>query len=125
MWFRLAARLGKTVSQLQSEMSSSEFAEWIAAENIGIFDEMTYGGTAAIIAHGANQRTEAEHFAAPDFFPKRPWRDIGLKKQKEKKPKKQINKTVETFRNSGLKVVDLSKIDLSKITDEDFTKCGE
>lgn len=61
-WFRLAAHLGKTVRQLQAEMTSDEFTEWQA-----YYLMEPFGAAAEDIRHGVGMSMLANaHFASKD-----------------------------------------------------------
>ena len=73
-WFRLAAHLGCTVSELQRRMSSREFSEWVAFYGLEPFgfqaEFMGHAQTAATIVNV--NRGKGKPVKVQDFMPKEP-----------------------------------------------------
>jgi len=69
--FRLALKLGKTVSQLSRELSSKELTEWMAFYSLEPFDDLRADLRAGIISSTiANaHRTKGKAFKPSDFMP--------------------------------------------------------
>jgi len=68
MWFRLAALLGMSVARAQSEISSAEFAEWIAYFNLEPMPNawLQHGILCTLVAQAVgDKRAKPE-----DFIPK-------------------------------------------------------
>ena len=76
MWFRLASQLGRTVAQLQSEMSSDEFAHWVAFYRLEPFGYEVSNWRAALVAaataNTAGKKRNGQPFAPSDFMPRKP-----------------------------------------------------
>lgn len=74
MWFRLAARLGRTVASLQAEMSSDEFAHWVAFYRLEPFGYEVQNWRAALVAaataNTAGKKRNGQPFTPRDFMPR-------------------------------------------------------
>lgn len=72
MWFRLALKLGRTVSELQDSMSSAEFGEWVAYYSLEPFgerhDDIRMGTLAALNAN-LNRSPGGRVYLPEDFMP--------------------------------------------------------
>jgi hypothetical protein len=72
MWFRLALKMGRTVDELQSVMSSAEFGEWVAYYSIEPFgeriDDLRTGTVASVVAN-VNRGKDTKPYMPLDFIP--------------------------------------------------------
>jgi hypothetical protein len=76
MWFRLAKELGMSVRRCQQEVSSREFAEWVAFYALEPFGDRIQDirmGTLASVQANTNLSKGATPFKPMDFVP---WADV-------------------------------------------------
>jgi hypothetical protein len=72
-WFRLALALGKTVKQLQNEITSKEFSYWIAYYNIEPFGEVFHDTLSAqqcavMVNSNPYRKSGSKAYSATDFM---------------------------------------------------------
>lgn len=65
----LALALGKTVRQLQLEIDSAEFSEWIAYSEISPFGELRSDLRTGILAATVSNMVSKKKFVPSDFMP--------------------------------------------------------
>lgn len=71
-WFRLALALGMSIRQVQQNVDSAEFSEWIAYCNIEPFGEERADLRSAIVAStiaNCNRKANKQAFKVSDFMP--------------------------------------------------------